>query len=256
MPFATSPDGVRIHYEIEGAGSWLVLQTGGAGDATMWRDAGYMDVLAGSYRCILLDHRGHGRSDCPATAAAHRIERYVSDVISVLDAVGAQRAAFWCYSQGADIGLELAANHGARLAALITSGVVDDPDPAAAQHEVLEALGDLRERGWDAIVPDYQNADIPAWFKRHIAATDPRMLELWWEANGNRTPWARLPLIDVPVFMVVGEEEDPHGWNAEAAGRMPRAEVLRLAGQDHLSAYARADLVLPGVMRFLTAVYP
>jgi pimeloyl-ACP methyl ester carboxylesterase len=256
MPFATSPDGVRIHYEIEGSGSWLVLQTGGAGHGTMWRDAGYLDVLAGSYRCVLLDHRGHGLSDAPSAPDAHRIERYVTDIISVLDAVGAERAAFWGYSQGADVGLELAATRGERLAALVTTGVVDDPDPAQAHSETLEALGDIKRRGWDAIVPDYENADIPAWFKRQIAETDPRMVALWWEANVDRTPWARFPLIDAPVFMVVGEEEDPHGWNAEAARRMPRAEVLRLAGLDHLSAYVRSDLVLPDVMRFLTAVYP
>ena len=35
MPFATSPDGVRVHYELDGEGLALVLQHGTGGSLEM-----------------------------------------------------------------------------------------------------------------------------------------------------------------------------------------------------------------------------
>jgi pimeloyl-ACP methyl ester carboxylesterase len=46
VPFFVSPDGVRLHYEIEGSGPPLVLHMGAGCDATMWREAGYLEPLS------------------------------------------------------------------------------------------------------------------------------------------------------------------------------------------------------------------
>jgi len=74
----------------------------------MWRDAGYVDALSSVRRCVLLDHRGHGRSEQPPLAQAHTMERYAADVVDVLDDLAIERTAFWGYSQGGEIGLALA----------------------------------------------------------------------------------------------------------------------------------------------------
>lgn len=99
MPFLSSSDGVRLHYEIAGSGPPLVLHTGGAGDGSMWRDAGYVEALSTIRTCILFDHRGHGRSDQPTSAEAHGVMRYVDDIIALLDHLGFESAAFWGYSR-------------------------------------------------------------------------------------------------------------------------------------------------------------
>src|SRR5438093_901289 len=104
-----SNEGVRIFYEVVGEpGPLLLLHTGGGGDSRMWRMAGYTDGLSAT-RLILMDHRGHGRSDRPAGVEAHRIDRYVGDVVSVLDAAGAERVVFAGYSDGANVGYAFAA---------------------------------------------------------------------------------------------------------------------------------------------------
>jgi pimeloyl-ACP methyl ester carboxylesterase len=69
----------------------------------MWRDGGYVQGLAGFQR-ILFDHRGHGRSDTPETLEDYRMERYVGDVVALLDALDISQAAFWGYSDGAQVG--------------------------------------------------------------------------------------------------------------------------------------------------------
>src|SRR5438093_973290 len=103
-----SNEGVRIFYEVVGEpGPLLLLHTGGGGDSRMWRMAGYTDGLSAT-RLILMDHRGHGRSDRPAGVEAHRIDRYVGDVVSVLDAAGAERVVFAWYSYVTIVGYAFA----------------------------------------------------------------------------------------------------------------------------------------------------
>src|ERR1700694_3648083 len=68
MSFVTAPDGVRLHYELEGEGPPLLLHLGAGCDSDLWRAAGYIEPLAKKFQCILLDHRGQGASNRPREA--------------------------------------------------------------------------------------------------------------------------------------------------------------------------------------------
>lgn len=81
MPYANNA-GVRIHYEVEGAGPPLVLQTGLSGRIENWRSLGYVSALRDDYRLILIDARGHGQSDKPHDEASYAFDRVVADVRS------------------------------------------------------------------------------------------------------------------------------------------------------------------------------
>lgn len=129
MPFVSATDGTRLYYETVGTGPPLV-QTGGAGDGSMWRDAGYVGPLSSSYQCILFDHRGHGQSDRPRGRESHSVQRYANDAVELLDQVGVQRAGFWGYSQGWMIGLALAALHPERVVGLLGTGAIETPNRA------------------------------------------------------------------------------------------------------------------------------
>jgi pimeloyl-ACP methyl ester carboxylesterase len=63
-------DGVRIHYQVEGKGLPLFLHMGFSVDLTGWYEWGYVDALKDDYRVILIDPRGHGKSDKPHDPAA------------------------------------------------------------------------------------------------------------------------------------------------------------------------------------------
>jgi pimeloyl-ACP methyl ester carboxylesterase len=254
MPFVSATDGTRLHYETVGAGPPLVLQTGGAGDGSMWRDAGYVEPLSSSYQCIMFDHRGHGQSDRPRGREAHSMQRYADDIVELLDHLGVQRAGFWGYSQGWMIGLAVAALHPERLIGLLATGAIETPDRAVSAAENLEGAEALRTHGWQPQTYQSQPAEIPTWFQRHFDSTDPEMAALWLEGEADWNMWSHLASVIVPVQMFVGDLEDPEHLNDRAAELMRYATVRRLEGLDHLGAFIRSDLVIPTAMEFLSRV--
>lgn len=68
------------------------------------------------------------------------MDRYVTDVVALLDHAGIERAAFRGYSQGAEIGLAVAALNPERLTSLITTGVISNPDRRANTAEDADAI--------------------------------------------------------------------------------------------------------------------
>ena len=49
MPYVSN-QGVRIHYEVEGSGTPLVLHHGTMGSYESWKDFGYVDALKGDHQ--------------------------------------------------------------------------------------------------------------------------------------------------------------------------------------------------------------
>src|SRR5260370_23872195 len=147
MAFLTGPDGTRLHYEVRADGPPLVLHLGPGCDAGLWRAAGYLDPLATSHRCILFDHRGHGLSDKPRGAEAHHINRYVADVVALLDHLSLERAAFWGYSAGMSVGLKVAEENPTRISALIGSGGLGRATPDQLREIVARRAPERRAYG-------------------------------------------------------------------------------------------------------------
>jgi pimeloyl-ACP methyl ester carboxylesterase len=257
VPFLTTPDGVRLKYEIEGDGPPLLLHLGAGCDSGLWRAAGYIEPLAGSYKCILFDHRGHGESDKPAGSEANHVDRYVADVLSLLNNLGIEKAAFWAYSNGISVGVKLADAHPNRVGALIGSGVIGKP----VSHEVLAerakaAVAELQEFGWDKMISDFDEQEtepVPLWMKERIRATDLGQIMGWnrGRTSWNWSAWDSLPRVAAPTLFLVGELEDPDDVMAEAAARMRNATRMRVQGLGHINAFIRSKLVLPRATAFL-----
>jgi pimeloyl-ACP methyl ester carboxylesterase len=258
MPLVESA-GVPIYYEVVGDGFPVVLQTGGGGDGTMWKQGGYVAGLGG-FTLILLDHRGHGRSGKPAELEAHRIERYVDDVLAVLDAEGIDRAAFWGYSGGATVGFALAASHPRRVAGLVAQGATgaEDLDMPEEREGGEELARSARAHGLGAFIKELETIEdtpSPDWFMGQMTATDDEMFAL--QVLGARSwhgPWSVLGDISCPVLLLVGEREDPEGEAARAVARLPNARCVMLPGLGHIGAYVRSDLALEQAVPFLRGI--
>lgn len=252
--------GVEIYYEVVGdEGSPLVMQTGGGGDHEMWREGGYVDGLR-DCRLVLLDHRGHGRSGKPLGVEAHHVDRYVADVLAVLDALSIDRAAFWGYSAGTWTGYALAAAYPDRISALVASGVISPSDRDSLEGRAAAAsdAAEVRSRGLGAVIADAQAEEgmtFPRWFLRQMEETDREMFTL--EVLGAaewRGPWSLLPHITAPTLMLVGALEDPDGDNPCAAALMPHARCVTFPALGHVGAYVRSDLALAEAVPFLREV--
>src|SRR5881409_1631380 len=84
MPYTTSSDGARIHYEVHGSGEPVLLIMGlGSNAYGWWRTIPW---LAERYEVVAFDNRGTGRSDVPD--GPYSIAQMAADAAGVLDAAG------------------------------------------------------------------------------------------------------------------------------------------------------------------------
>lgn len=261
MPFV-GRKGVKIHYEVEGDGSPLLLHPGAAGDLETWRLAGYVNALRSEHRLILMDHRGHGTSDKPRDPSAHRIEEYHDDVLAVLDAAGCDRVVFVGYSDGSKVGATLAESDPDRVFALIDIDGLeprDLTDPMSRDRQVRHDFAQIVRQHGSADVfraaAKRQDYHGPESFLENMAATDPEMyaleLEEWRQWSG---PASVLRRLTVPVLLLQAErsysEED-----RDAMRQMnPRSESRLLPGVGHFGAFASVDLVIPLLREFLSTL--
>lgn len=136
MPFVQN-GGVRVHYEIEGAGPPLVMVHGLAGNLGDWRGLGYCDALADEYQLVLVDVRGCGESDQLYDSEDYEPDRIASDIVAVLNDAGVGQAHYWGYSMGGMIGFcGMAVHHAARCRSLILGGASGERTTKAAQRYV------------------------------------------------------------------------------------------------------------------------
>jgi pimeloyl-ACP methyl ester carboxylesterase len=129
-----SVDGYRLVYDVYGASSapLVVYLSGLLLDAELNR--GIAQALAEQgYRVVLLDLLGHGRSDKPTHAATYRIDSYATQVIALLDHLGAEKCVLGGISLGANVSLFAASRNPERVQALVLEmPVLERAVPAAA----------------------------------------------------------------------------------------------------------------------------
>jgi pimeloyl-ACP methyl ester carboxylesterase len=253
MAYATRA-GVRLHYRDEGTGPVVLLHTGGGGDGRMWELAGYTDTLQG-YRRLLVDHRGHGESDCPTGVPAHRVQEYTEDVIAVLDAAGADAAALVGYSAGARIAYAVGREYPGRVSAIVGIGTVGAP--GAADDDSADWAADVRQQGMRAAMLEMAAEEPqppPDWLVDNLAGTETEMFALLLEAWASEpTGWADFPHVAAPTLIICGEREEPGAgdYARQAAAALPRGSAVVLPGLMHLQAFWRTDQVLPPLAEFL-----
>jgi dienelactone hydrolase len=121
--------GVKIHYEIHGDGAPLILgqpltASPYFGDPELALLKSYLDRLIDRYCVVVMDYPkigpeiGRGEM-VPADELT--VDRYCDDLLSVADDAGFDRFAWWGYSMGGVMGLQLAARTN-RVSALICGG--------------------------------------------------------------------------------------------------------------------------------------
>lgn len=86
----------------------------------MWERA--LPHFIDRYRVLLVDLRGHGKSDAPESG--YHMDEMARDVIGVMEELEIRRAHVVGSSMGAEVGLALAANHADRVDSLACDGAL------------------------------------------------------------------------------------------------------------------------------------
>jgi len=254
MPYAINK-GTRLHYEVEGSGEPLVLYHGLTGSGERWRDTGYVAGLSELYRLVLIDARGHGRSEKPHEPGAYRRSEQAADVIAILDRLAIPEARFWGHSMGGDVALTLGRCHPERAQALVVSGY--SPFAAAGEEAVeMAAWAEDLEGGMMSFVAGYEARHGPLpddararWLENDGAALAACVATMIAESDGSQV--LDLPLIVTPTLLLAGTREPFIDEARQTAALLPKGAFVPLNGLDHVQTFFRSDLVLPHVKEFL-----
>ena len=105
-------------YEQEGD-TIIFLHFGGA-NLMMWQ--GVIPYFQEQYRLILVDLRGHGKSDEPETG--YHIDEMAQDVVGIMKFMGIKSAHIVGSSLGAEVGLSMSANYPEKVTSLVCDGAL------------------------------------------------------------------------------------------------------------------------------------
>jgi len=135
-------EGLRLRYEVHGSGDRVVVLLHGILlDSQMNRSLG-ADLAEHGFRVVLLDLPGHGGSEKPRHASAHRMDSYARHVVALLDALGVEQAVVGGVSLGANVTLQVAVQAPERVRALVVEmPVLEWAVPGAAMVFLPMLLG-------------------------------------------------------------------------------------------------------------------
>ena len=236
-------NGVKIHFEEQGSGDPVILVHGFASRAEHnWGLTGWYKTLAPRYRVIALDCRGHGQSDKPHDVKAYGGAMMEDDVIRLMDHLGIERALLMGYSMGGHVSMGLLAHHPKRFRAVVLGGIgagAGVSDPAARKPIVAALLAEDKSKLTD------QRARL---FREFAEANknDLKALAACMASERQPIPLGEFTRNTVPVLVVAGTKDDLVGEPEDLAIGIPRAQLLKLEGRDHLNA--------PGDQRYHQAV--
>ncbi len=243
--------GLNIHYEVTGEGRPLLVHHGIMGSADGWKIAGYLDDLKDHYRVIMIDARGHGKSDKPHAPEDYIGPNLARDVIAVIDDLGLDDVIYWGYSLGARVGFELANIAPHRISSFVLGGGSpyatdinvpiegDEHDPETVKLAVMAFFG---------MTPD----TLPDIYKDFVLSNDFLAVRA---ALGVRPTLEHvLAKMTMPCLLYVGEDDARLEPIRRAAATLPDATLVTLPGLNHLEALVSKDRVMPAVREFLDAL--
>jgi 2-succinyl-6-hydroxy-2,4-cyclohexadiene-1-carboxylate synthase len=262
--------GLQLHVETRGQGTPVLLLHGFTGCAATLSGLARELTRAG-YRTVAPDLVGHGGSDAPTDPSHYTMPRCVAQVRGVLDALDLRRVHAIGYSMGGRVALSLCAAHPERVRSALLVGAsagLRRADERRARRHGDEALAARIEReGVAAFVDDWMAQPLFASQLRRLspeALAAARAQRLRNRAHGlahslrgmgtgaQPALHAQLPSIDVPVALVVGEEDAKFDAIAqELARRLPRARVARVPDAGHAAHLENPAAFLRVVLGFL-----
>jgi proline iminopeptidase len=271
----------RLYVEERGEGFPLILLHGGPGlDHHEFGD--YLDPLADAFRLILVDQRGHGRSDL-APEHTWTIENMAEDVLHLAWALELDRYAVLGHSFGGFVAIQNAVDFpGMAAATIVSSGVASGRHLAGVERNLAQfEPEDLRERvkaSWarepDVRTPGEVGAIVSEQLPFHFAdPLDPRIPEYEARSAGARfSPDVlrrfaessyggidvedRLVHVLQPVLALAGRHDrtcSVEGAEAIAAG-VPNGELVVFERSAHMTFVEETEAYLQAVRTFLTGV--
>ena len=256
---------VKIHYEVSGTGTPLVLIMGLGADHTAWdlHKAAYQD----HFQCIAVDNRGVGSSDKPS--GPYTTDDMASDMIAVMDDLGIERAHVAGISMGGAIAQTLCLNYPDRISCLV---LVSTFAKLPVFHStVFENFKSMRRHS----TPDdfMQCLQLWIWGEAHFESSFPDLIATQEEAALNPAPQPqyafeaqcdacishdtakRLNEIKVPTLITAGSADifTPVSLSEQLRDGIPSSELVIFEGDAHTHHWEALERFNAQTLDFLRA---
>lgn len=225
-------NGIRMHYVTQGTGELVLLLHGFPEFWYSWRHQ--IPALATRFRVVAPDLRGYNLTEKPPGVGSYRLDKIVEDIVTLIQALGQERAIIVGHDWGGAAAWMLAMTHPACVRQLI---VLNIPHPEAMRRG-LRTLRQIR-KSWYIFffqIPwlpeflfrrnDYRSleqtlrrmtvrpgtftdADIEA-LKEANARPGGLTAEINWYRSLFRSPFLlgqRLRRVEAPTLMIWGEND-------------------------------------------------
>jgi pimeloyl-ACP methyl ester carboxylesterase len=237
-------NGASIHYSLYGSGNSdaLLLLHGGLGAAEDF--GGQIEALAAAYKVVAIDSRGHGRSTDDDQPYGYHL--MAGDVMGVMDSLGIAKAAVVGWSDGGNIGLDLAINNPDRLTKVFALGA--NYQTSGVRPSVFH----------DALIGEFVGA-AAAQYARISPTPDAfeafsgKVFEMW----GSQPAYTEEQLagIAVPFLIAAGvyEEAIDEAHSKRMAELIPGAQLLLIDNASHFALWQQPEAVNEAILAFLAA---
>jgi pimeloyl-ACP methyl ester carboxylesterase len=256
-------NGIRLHYtRTGGAKRPVVLAHGFSDDGLCWTPVA--ELLAPDYDVIMVDARGHGRSDAPAHG--YSPADHAADYAGLIAALGLRRPAVLGHSMGAATALVLAGTYPEVPGAILLEDPpawwappkedITVPERLAQRRRWIEDLkGKTREELIAAqriATPGWSEAELGPWadaklrFNLNAMSLEPSAA-IDWPATLRRISCPALLIAADPAMGAIITDESA----ASLQALVPQLRVARIAAAGHSIRRDQFDRYMEVVRAFL-----
>jgi len=259
-------NGINIQYELQGAGTPLVLISGLGYPAWQWKRM--LPYLTPHFQVVTFDNRGVGGTDKPA--GPYNAGLLAADTAALLDALGISSAVVMGHSMGGFIAQELALSYPAKVNKLVLSSTnFGGPHHVPITMEAMTVMADVTSDPVTRFKNGLVVSTAPGFAEKH-----PELIQEWLEwriANpidpaGYQAQMAiglalipeaasfehRLPGIKVPTLILFGAHDKvvPPANADLLAAKIPDNKVIVLPDAGHFFPMETPEAASQAVIDF------
>lgn len=223
-------DGIKVHYEVKGAGFPVVLVHGFIVTGENWKKAAlYQELISAGYQVITLDLRGNGKSDKPHDASYYENDAQAKDIMGIISSLGIKSYDVLGYSRGSIIAARLLVLD-KRINKAVLGGMgaaFTNPEwPRRIQFyhalmgenvpELKGMVDYVQKSGLDQLALAYQQKEQPS------------------------TSAKSLSKIKKPVLVICGNEDKDNGMGVDLAKLIPGAIFKEVLGNHNNASATKA----------------
>ncbi|MCE7999351.1 MAG: alpha/beta hydrolase [Rhodobiaceae bacterium] len=237
-------NGVSLYYETYGEGSpVLVLHGGSAFIETMHNQ---ITALATNHFVVAPDSRAHGRtSDAEGVPLSYA--QMADDMIALMDHLEIDKADIVGWSDGGNIGLDMAIRYPDRVSKLVTygsnfhtNGLVPDEEGEGINSSPDDPSWEVVRSFYQSVAPDPDH--WPVFHGKLMAMWDTQPTFMVGDLGG----------VSSPTLVMAGEFDSiKEAHTREMASSIPNGTLVIVEGQDHFAPLMAPETVTPHIVAFL-----